>query len=206
MAEKELISAAPEGRALSLVTRILIAPTLVHHDIVRTCPDGDLHVLRVLGLLIYASAAWQAALWSSAAAMMLSTGTVWQPAPIAIGLLVAGIVALIDVLVFIAASWNAQGQAEVERTYLFKLPTTLTDKIKKFALAGGRLLMTVLIGTAMATVAGTIAFKPEIDQFLAARYVERNRALVKEKAAGVDAELAKNKASQARVAALLPST
>ncbi|MCC8978882.1 DUF4407 domain-containing protein [Bradyrhizobium acaciae] len=204
MAEKETNSAAREGRALSLVTRILIAPTLVHHDIVRACPDGDLRVLRVLGLLIYVSAAWQAALWSNAAAMMLST-SVWHPAAIAIGVLVAGIVGLIDVLVFIAASWNAQGQAEVERTYLFKLPRKLSDTIKKFAFSGGRFLMVLMIGTAMATVAGTIAFKPEIDQLLAARYLERNRPLIKEKAAGVDAELVKNKASQSRVTALLPS-
>jgi hypothetical protein len=198
------IDSSQPGVRLGTLSRLITLPTLVHMDILSTCPDGDIRVARMLGVLMWLSCTWECVLFSNAARVMLSPDGSWQPAFIGLGLIIAMIMLLADAIVFIAASWHAHGLSEVERTHEFKLPTTRAGRLKNASLFGGRFVMAVLIANFMAVTTGLLAFEKDINRILEQTYQTANANLLFEAAQRENAELQKSKASQQELAALIP--
>jgi hypothetical protein len=189
-------TASNEKSSVSWLDRVILLPTLMHLSILFSCPDGDIRVARMLGVLMWLSATWECVLFSNAARVMLSPDASWQLAFVALGLLIAVIMLLADAIVFIAASWHAHGLAEVERTHEFKLPTSHVGRIKTASLFGGRFVMAVLIANFMAGTAALLAFEKDIGRILERNYQTANATILSEAAQREDTELRKNKEAQ----------
>jgi hypothetical protein len=41
------------------IDRLGMSPTLVHFDVLATCPDGDIRTVRMLAFLMWLSATWE---------------------------------------------------------------------------------------------------------------------------------------------------
>lgn len=203
MAEQENLPDA--GHPLGWPMRVLVFPTLAHCDVIATGPKDERRVFGTLGCLMYAAWGWQCGLFANAARVMLSSDGSWNPTHIALGVLMATIILLTDAIVFMAASWSAQGIAEVERTHEFKLPTSGANQAKSAALIGGRFAMAILIASFMAMVVSLLAFEKDIGRILEGKYQTANAALLREKAASEDAELQKWKNARTELAARIPA-
>jgi hypothetical protein len=189
-------TASNEKSSVSWLDRVILLPTLMHLSVLFSCPDGDIRVARMLGVLMWLSGTWECVLFSNAVRVMLSPEGNWQPSFVALGLLIATIMLLADAIVFIAASWHAHGLAEVERTHEFKLPTSHAGRIKTASLFGGRFVMAVLIANFMAGTAALLAFEKDISRILERNYQTANATILSEAAQREDTELRKSKEAQ----------
>lgn len=194
-----------EKLSVGWLDRIVLLPTFMHLSVLFSCPDGDIRVARMLGVLMWLSGLWECVLFSNAARVMLSLDGSWQLAFVGLGLIIAAIMLLADAIVFIAASWHAHGLAEVERTHEFMLPSTRAGRLKSASLFGGRFVMAVLIANFMAVTTGLLAFEKDINRVLERTYHAANATLLVEAAQRDDAELQNSKAAQEKLAALVPS-
>jgi hypothetical protein len=183
--------------------RLILLPTLMHLSVLASCPDGDIRIARMFGLLMWLSFSWEAILFSNAAHIMLSSDGALHVGLLAVAILMATILLLADATLFIGSSWDSQGQAELERTHEFELPTSRASKIKAACLVGGRFTMAILIASFMATTTALLAFEKDIDQILKNKYLSANAVLFTEAAQRENVVLEKNKNAQQEFGGLI---
>jgi hypothetical protein len=199
----EITIAPGASRDFSSFDKALIAPTLVHFDILADCPDGDVRVVRSLAILMWLSFGWECILFANAAHIMLTSDGAWHIHLVAVAVLMALIVLLADSLIFISSAWTTHGIAELERTHKFKLPRSPSDHVKGATLLGGRFVMALLIANFMAVTTGLVAFEKDINRILWDRYLLANASLFSAAAGREDGELQKNKAAQQELSGLI---
>ncbi len=180
-----LLSSSALPTIQSVLARVRMAgssllqwPMCLHPELRDQSPPGDLSNLQRQGLSFFFMLAYLSVVASNALRVMLSPTGELRLSDVALGVLVASMICLLDVILFVSGSHYTQGLEQVSRTGQFKSPTVKGAKTKAGLLLAVRIAMAVGTANVAATSVSLEIYGKEINAQITRDYIRANAPVI----------------------------
>ena len=188
-------------RVRAAISGILLWPMCLHPELRDQSPPGDISNLKRQGLSFVFMLAWLTVVASNALRVTLSPTGELRFSDVALGLLVASMVVLLDLTLFVSASHYTQGLTQAAHTGQFKPPLIRGAKAKAGLLLAVRIGIAVATANVAATSVSLEIYNKEIHAQITRDHVRQNAPIIAQATNRVEENIRSSEGRQQALAA-----